>query len=301
MSIAVLIPCYNEERTVGKVVEDFRHALPQARIYVYDNASEDATSEVAKAAGAEVRVEANRGKGRVVRRMFREISADYYVLVDGDDTYEASISPAMLQLAIENHLDLVNGIRIAEQQEAYRAGHRWGNRLLTGLVSRLFGKPVNDMLSGYKVLSRRFVKSFSLQSHGFDLETELTVHALELDLPTGEIPGPYRSRPDGSESKLSTWRDGWRILWRITDLLRHERPLLFFGSLAVLLATISLGLGIPVIVSYLKTGMVLRFPTAFLAMGIMLTAVLSLMTGLILDTVSRGRKEIKILAYQNSR
>lgn len=297
MRVAVLIPCYNEEATVSSVVTAFRDALPQAKIYVYDNNSTDATIARALAAGAVVRTEPQQGKGAVVRRMFRDIEADFYVMVDGDMTYDASIAPAMLAKAVDEHLDLINCVRCETEQEAYRAGHRFGNQMLTGAVRLIFGDRVQDMLSGYKVFSRRYAKSFPASSTGFGIETELTVHALELAMPVGHMSGAYGGRPVGSSSKLNTYRDGARILWLIMQMFKHERPLSYFGVIALVLALLSLGLGLPVIDEYLHTGMVPRFPTAILATGIMLLGTLSFITGLILDTVTRGRRELKALSY----
>lgn len=296
--VAVLIPCYNEELSVGKVVHDFLAILPHARIYVYDNNSTDDTARVAAAAGAIVRHEEQQGKGHVVRRMFRDIDADWYVLVDGDDTYEASTVVAMLKAAVYGPYDLVNGVRIsAEVGDEYRPGHRFGNTLLTGLVKRMFGDRVRDMLSGYKVVSRRFVKSFPVLSSGFEIETELTVHALELDLPIAHIECSYRGRRKGSTSKLNSLADGRRIGLAILNLYRQERPLTFFMAIAILLAIISIVLGVPIIVTFLQIGLVPRIPTAILALGIMLLAFASFNTGLILDTVTRGRREAKLLRY----
>jgi glycosyltransferase involved in cell wall biosynthesis len=295
--IVVLIPCYNEALTIGKVIADFRLALPQAAIYVYDNNSMDGTQDVATAAGANVRNETAQGKGNVVRRMFRDVEADFYIMVDGDDTYEASLAPDMLRLAMSGPFDLVNCIRREAEDAAYRGGHRMGNWLLTGVVRRIFGNRVLDMLSGYKVFSRRFVKSFPALSAGFDIETELTVHALELSMPVAHRQGSYRGRPEGSESKLHTYRDGWRILMLILKLVRHERPMVYFGILAALSALVSLVLIEPVIITYLNTGLVPRYPTAILSMGIMLLAFLGLTTGTILDTVTRGRRELRLLTY----
>lgn len=295
--IVVLIPAYNEEVAIAKVTSDFRAALPNARIYVFDNNSTDHTVEKALAAGAQVRREEQQGKGHVVRRMFRDIDADWYVMVDGDDTYDAQLAPRMLALATEGPYDLVNCVRRETEDAAYRSGHRLGNVMLTGAVRRIFGDRVQDMLSGYKVLSRRFVKSFPALSQGFDIETELTVHAQELSMPVAHVEGNYRARPAGSESKLRTYSDGWRILMMIMKLVRHERPLFFFGVIAGLLATVSVLLSIPIVNTYLETGLVPRLPTAVLATGIMLLAALNLFTGLILDTVSRGRREVRLLAY----
>ncbi|MFK2878772.1 glycosyltransferase family 2 protein [Rhodanobacter hydrolyticus] len=295
--VAVLIPCYNEEATVKDVVAAFQKVLPDAAVYVYDNNSQDDTYGRALAAGAIVRREPQQGKGAVVRRMFRDIEADFYVMVDGDMTYDATIAPVMLKMAIEERLDLVNCVRQETEHEAYRAGHRLGNVMLTGAVRFVFGDRVQDMLSGYKVFSRRYVKSFPASSIGFGIETELTVHALELAMPVGHIPGAYGGRPSGSASKLNTYRDGIRILWLIMQLFKHERPLSFFGAIASMLVLVSLALGLPVVDEYLHTGLVPRFPTAILATGIMLLGTLSFVAGLILDTVTRGRREFKALSY----
>ncbi|PMS36930.1 glycosyltransferase involved in cell wall biosynthesis [Trinickia symbiotica] len=296
-TIAVLIPCYNEAGAIQAVVRDFRTALPQAAIYVYDNNSTDQTAELAREAGAVVRTEVQQGKGSVVRRMFRDIEADFYMMVDGDGTYDASVARSMLQLAIGGPYDLVNCIRQATEEAAYRGGHKFGNFMLTGVVRRIFGDRVQDMLSGYKVFSRRFVKSFPALSHGFDVETELTVHALELSMPVAHIDGPYRGRVEGSASKLRTYRDGWRILMLIFKLVRHERPMFFFSAIAALLAACSLGLLAPVVEEYVQTGLVPRLPTAILSMGTMMMACLSFVTGTMLDTVTRGRRETRMLAY----
>jgi hypothetical protein len=299
--VAVLIPCYNEAVTIGRVVAGFRKSLSDAgvsaQIYVYDNNSTDGSRDAALSAGAILRTETLQGKGNVVRRMFRDVDADFYIMVDGDDTYDTAIAPAMLKLAMEGPYDLVNCIRRDTEQAAYRLGHRFGNDLLTGMVRRIFGDRIQDMLSGYKILSRRFVKSFPALSSGFDTETELTVHALELSLPVAHVEGAYRGRPEGSQSKLSTYRDGVRILWLILVLFKHERPIQLFSLIALVLVMVSLGSGIPVIVHYLQTGLVPRLPTAVLATGVMLLAWLSFITGLILDTVTRGRREARMLAY----
>ncbi|WP_288830423.1 glycosyltransferase family 2 protein [uncultured Paraburkholderia sp.] len=297
LKIAVLIPCYNEEVAIGKVVRNFREALPEATIYVYNNNSRDRTASVAAQAGAIVRQETQQGKGHVVRRMFRDIDADYYIMVDGDDTYEADLAPEMLRTAMSGPFDLVNYIRRETEDAAYRGGHRFGNLMLTGVVRKIFGNRVKDMLSGYKTFSRRFVKSFPALSAGFDIETELTIHALELSMPISHVEGPYRGRPEGSESKLNTYRDGWRILKLIMKLIRHERPMFFFGGVSVLLTLIALVLIEPVFVTYVETGLVPRLPTAILSVSLVILASLSLMTGMILDTVSRGRREMRMLAY----
>src|SRR5882757_5057685 len=275
LRVAVLIPCYNEETAIGKTVADFRAALPNAAIYVYDNNSTDGTMKAARAAGAEVRRETHQGKGNVVRRMFADVDADIYVLVDGDATYDAPSAPAMINDLIENHRDMVVGARVDREDAAYRPGHRTGNWLLTSFVATVFGKTFTDILSGYRVFSRRFVKSFPVLSGGFEIETELTVHSLELDLPVGEIKTPYFARPEGSESKLNTWRDGFRILWTIFRLYRSERPLNFFSAIGAALAIVSIGISIPVFVTYLEQGLVPRLPTAVLATGLMVVAMLS--------------------------
>ena len=296
-SIAVLVPCYNEETAIAKVVADFRAVLPSATIFVFDNNSTDRTVDVARAAGAEVFSEPHQGKGNVVRRMFTDIEADLYVLVDGDATYDAPSAPKMIELLLRDRLDMVVGNRVDQEVAAYRAVHRTGNWLLTSFVGEVFGREVNDMLSGYRVFSRRFVKSFPVLSGGFEIETELTVHALELGLPVAEIETPYYARLEGSSSKLNTWRDGFRILFTIFRLYRAERPLRFFMMIGIFLALISVGLGIPVVVTYIETGLVPRLPTAVLSMGLMLLAFLSMSAGLILDTVTRGRRETKLFAY----
>jgi Glycosyl transferase family 2 len=297
LQVAILVPCYNEERAVAKVVADFRAALPAATIYVYDNNSTDKTVEAARAAGAVVRRETYQGKGHVVRRMFSDVEADIYVLVDGDATYDAASAPAMVGKLLEERLDMVVAARVEHEQAAYRVGHRAGNRILTGFVAHMFGRSFTDILSGYRVFSRRFVKSFPVLSGGFEIETELTVHALELELPVGEVATPYYSRPLGSASKLSTWRDGYRILWTVLKLYRAEQPLSLFGAFGIALAIVSVGLAIPIFVTYMQEGLVPRFPTAILSTGLMLLAFLSIAVGLMLDTVTRGRRELKLLSY----
>ena len=296
-SIAVLVPCYNEEKSIAKVVADFRAALPAAAIFVFDNNSSDRTVEIAGAAGAEVFNEPHQGKGNVVRRMFTDIEADIYVLVDGDATYDAPSAPRMIERLLAERLDMVVADRVDQEIAAYRAGHRTGNWLLTSFVGQVFGREFTDMLSGYRVFSRRFVKSFPVLSGGFEIETELTIHALELGLPVAEVPTPYYARLSGSSSKLNTWRDGFRILFTIFRLYRAERPLRFFSTLGIALALISIGLAIPILLTYLETGLVPRLPTAILSMGLMVVAFLSVAAGLILDTVTRGRREAKLFAY----
>jgi glycosyltransferase involved in cell wall biosynthesis len=295
--VAVLVPCYNEAVTIGKVVHDFRAALPHATVYVYDNNSKDGTRHEAAQAGAIVRGELLQGKGNVVRRMFADIEADIYVLVDGDDTYDASAAPRLIDLLEAESLDMLNAARITEIKEAYRPGHRLGNLMLTAMVQQIFGKRIGDMLSGYRVFSRRFVKSFPALSSGFEIETELTVHALELRMPIAEAPTHYKDRPEGSVSKLRTFRDGFRILKTIAILLKEERPLQFFSWIFGVLAVTSVLLAWPVVTEYLRTGLVPRFPTAILATGTMLLAFHSLFSGLVLDTVTHGRREMKRMAY----
>jgi len=297
MRVAVLVPCFNEEAAVATVIADFRKMLPSARIFVYDNNSSDRTVAVARDAGAEVRRERRQGKGHVVRRMFADIDADIYVLVDGDATYDAASAPRMIDALVSDRLDMVVGFRVDQVEAAYRRGHRAGNWMLTGFLSSVFGQAFKDILSGYRVLSRRFVKSFPVLSDGFEIETELSVHALELALPVTEIETPYYARPAGSFSKLNTWRDGFRILGTILKLYRSEKPLRFFGAIGIFLILVSIGLAIPVLVTYLEQGLVPRLPTAVLSMGLMILAMLSISSGLVLDTVTRGRREMKLLAY----
>lgn len=295
--VAVLIPCYNEAVAIPQVVRDFRAALPHARIYVYDNNSIDGTAAIARQAGAIVRHEPLQGKGNVMRRMFSDIEADIYVMVDGDGTYDAASAPRLIEALLEQQLDMVVGARVEQGNAAYRRGHRFGNRILTGLVSLIFGRNIRDMLSGYRILSRRFVKSFPAMSTGFEIETELSVHALELRMKIAEIETPYIARPEGSVSKLSTLRDGWRILKLVSHLAKEERPADFFGAASLALVLLSLGLGTPIIIEFLQTGLVPRVPTAILATGIMILAFLMLTCGIILETVTTSRREMKRLAY----
>jgi len=299
--LAVLIPCHNEAAAIATVVAHFRQALPTATVYVYDNNSSDDTARIAAKAGAVVRAEPQQGKGNVVRRMFADIEAEVYVLVDGDGTYDASAAERMVRLLLDESLDMVNGARVPVTELAYRPGHRLGNRLLTGAVAAMFGNRIRDVLSGYRVLSRRFVKSFPALATGFETETELTVHALELRLPIAEIETSYRDRPVGSQSKLRTFRDGVRILRTIVLLVKEERPLKFFSVTAALLATTSLVLAWPLLTSYLETGLVPRLPTAVLVTGLMVLAFMSVVAGLILDTVTLGRRELKRLHYLSLR
>ena len=298
MDIAVLVPCYNEELTIAKVVGDFRQHLPDARIYVYDNNSRDRTAEIAAACGAIVRHEPMQGKGHVVRRMFADVDADVYVMVDGDATYDAASAPKLVRKLIEENLDMVVATRLhAEASDAFRAGHHFGNRVLTGLVSLLFGDRFKDMLSGYRVFSRRFVKSFPALARGFETETELAVHCLTIRMPVAEVETPYYSRPQGSVSKLSTYRDGWRILMTAIRLLKAERPVLFFSFISFVLATAAIVLAIPVVLTFMETGLVPRLPTALLSASLMILAFLSLVAGLILANVTEGRREQKRLLY----
>ena len=296
--IAVLVPCRNEAATVGKVVADFRNAMPDATVYVYDNGSTDGTAPIARRAGAVVRSEPRPGKGGVIRRMLGEVDADIYVIVDGDATYDAASAPRMIDELVANDLDMVTAVRDERgERAAYRRGHRFGNLAFNALLGMLFGVRPADMLSGYRVLSRRFAKSFPATSRGFEIETELTVHALEQRLPTGEVRTPYYERPAGSQSKLSTYRDGLSILWMTVVLYRDERPLAFFGLFALLFGTIGLALGGSVVMEYMETRLVPRFPTAILATGLMVLSFLALGCGLILHNVARGQREIKRLAY----
>lgn len=297
MRIAVLLPCYNEETAILATVTGFRSVLPDAEIYVYDNNSSDRTRQTAAAAGAIVCTERMQGKGHVVRRMFADIDADIYVMADGDATYEAAAAPAMIAQLIEERLDMIVGARRSEVEAAYRRGHRFGNAMLTTMLAWAFGRSFSDILSGYRVFSRRFVKSFPVLSTGFEIETEISVHALEMQMPVAEVMTGYAARPEGSVSKLSTYSDGWRILRTIAMLFRFERPLLFFGSVAALLAAVSVILAIPLVITFIETGLVPRFPTAILATGLMILAALNGFCGLILDTVVRGRREVRRLAY----
>ena len=295
--IAVLLPCYNEEAAIGPTVAGFRAALPTATIYVYDNNSRDRTVEVAASAGAVVRTERQQGKGHVVRRMFADVEADVYLMADGDLTYDPAAAPAMVDLLLAEQLDMVVGTRQHDAKEAYRGGHVLGNRLFTGLLSFLFARSFTDVFSGYRVFSRRFVKSFPVLSSGFEIETEMSIHALELRMPVGEVATAYGARPEGSASKLSTFRDGWRILKVMLNLFRTERPWLFFGSAGALLLVAALLLSVPLVLTYIDTGLVPRVPTAILVTGLGIVAVLSFFAGLILDTVTHGRRELRRLAY----
>jgi len=295
--IAVLLPCYNEEAAIAATVAGFKAALPGATIYVYDNNSRDKTREVAAKAGAVVRTERQQGKGNVVRRMFADVDADVYLMADGDLTYDPKAAPAMVDLLLAEQLDMIVGTRKHEERDAYRGGHVLGNKLFTGILSGLFGRSFTDIFSGYRVFSRRFVKSFPVLSAGFEIETEISVHALELRMPVGEVETAYAARPEGSESKLSTYRDGWRILKTILVLYRVERPTLFYGAIGAFFLGLAIVLAIPLVTTYLNTGLVPRFPTAILVTGMTVIAVLCFFAGLILDTVTRGRREVRRLAY----
>ncbi|HDO52707.1 MAG TPA: glycosyltransferase [Rhizobiales bacterium] len=300
-SIAVLLPCYNEETAIAGVIKDFRKALPSARIFVYDNNSTDGTAQAASKAGATVRTEIHQGKGNVVRRMLADIDADIYVLADGDATYDTSAAGRLIDALVTGNLDMVVGTRSGGGAEAYRRGHQWGNRFFNRVVEHLFGDGFSDILSGYRVLSRRFAKSFPVTSSGFEIETELCVHALDLKIATAEIELPYGARPEGSESKLRTYRDGARILWTIAMLYKELKPLSFFGAGGIALMFVSLGLGAPLIATFLETGLVPRLPTAILATGIMQLGFLSMGCGLVLESVAQGRREAKRMRYLDLR
>ena len=295
--IAVLLPCFNEELSIGATVAGFRKALPDAKVYVYDNNSADRTRAIAASEGAIVRTEGQQGKGHVVRRMFADVDADIYIMADGDLTYDPAAAPAMVEMLVGDQLDMVVGTRRHEEKAAYRGGHVMGNRLFTGLLARLFGRSFSDIFSGYRAFSRRFVKSFPVLSQGFEIETEMSVHALELRMPVGEIETAYGARPEGSASKLSTVRDGWRIFRTIVTLYRIERPVLFYGLTGALLLLAAILLAVPLVMTYIETGLVPRVPTAILVTGMTIVAVLCFFAGLILDTVTRGRREMRRLSY----
>lgn len=295
--VAVLVPCFNEATTIAKVVADFQRALPDATIHVFDNNSVDGTAGAALGAGAQVRAVRLQGKGHVVRRLFADVEADVYLLVDGDDTYHAESARQLVQLVWGHGNDMAVAVREATVEAAYRTGHVFGNRMLTGFLAWLFGRPCRDVLSGYRAFSRRFVKSFPVLSSGFEIETELTVHALELRMAVDEVVTPYKDRPEGSVSKLNTWSDGFRILRTMVRLFNAERPLAFYGAAGMAFAATAVILAVPLVVTWLDTGEVPRFPTAILATGLMLLAALSTTVGIVLDMVTRGRREAKMLAY----
>ena len=297
MKIAVILPCRNEEGAVGTVVRDFQQYLPEAIIYVFDNNSTDDTAKEARDAGAIVLTEKREGKGHVVRRMFADVDADVYLMVDGDDSYDISVAPELIDRLVDENVDIVNGSRRLEEVDAYRAGHEWGNKFLTGLVGLIFGSEFDDMLSGYKVFSRRFVKSFPQFSSGFEIESELTIHALQLQMPVAEVETIFKDRAYGTESKLNTFADGFRILGTIYRLLMQGRPLLAFGVIGILLAGASVVLAYPIFVEFLATGLVPRIPTAILCTGLILLGFLSITCGLILDVVTKGRQEAKRMRY----
>tara|TARA_B110000008_G_C16964764_1_gene561519 strand:- start:2171 stop:3112 length:942 start_codon:yes stop_codon:yes gene_type:complete len=299
LKLAVLIPCFNEETTIKKVISDFKSALPQASIYVYDNASQDSTSSVASLAGAVVFEEPNKGKGNVIRRMFADLESDIFIMVDGDATYDASMAPKMIDELVQNNLDIVIGTRTASDRGAYRSGHVLGNKAITGAVSFIFKGGFTDMLSGYRAMSRRFVKTFPIVSSGFEIETEMAIHILQLGIPYKEIKTKYDPRPMGSESKLNTWSDGVRILKMIIFLFKEQRPFQLFGIFFLILMLLSLTLSIPLVITYIETGLVPRFPTAILVIGMTILAFVSLSAGIILDSVSRAKLENKRLHYLN--
>lgn len=295
--IAVVVPCYNESATISRVVSDFRLALPGARVIAFDNNSTDDTARFAAEAGAEVIHVSLQGKGNVVRRMFADVEADVYVMVDGDATYDATVAPELISRLIDNGLDMVVGSRVSDDQAAYRLGHRFGNVVLTQCVASIFGRTFKDMLSGYRIFSRRFAKSYPADASGFETETELTVHALGMRMPVAEVPTRYLARPEGSQSKLNTYRDGFRILITILKLVKSERPFAFFSTGFVICSLLSILLAVPLFETYAETGLVPRLPTAVLSSALMLLGSILLICGIVLDTVTRGRKEAKRFVY----
>ncbi|MBL8576850.1 MAG: glycosyltransferase [Mesorhizobium sp.] len=296
-AIAILIPCYNEEKTIGDVVSRFRATLPSASVYVYDNNSSDLTALKARSSGAIVIREPRQGKGNVVRRMFADIEADIYVMVDGDGTYAPEDAPQLINALLTGHCDMVVGTRRGVTDDAGRTGHAFGNRLFNGLYKRLFGRDFTDIFSGYRAFTRRFVKSFPAVSGGFEIETEMSVHASQLKLPVSEIALDYGRRPEGSSSKLSTYKDGARILWMFAMLAKETQPMRFFGMIASVFAAAGLILMTPILVEYAATGLVPRMPTWVLSLGLLMFATMMVVTGLVLDSVSRGRAELKRVAY----
>ncbi|WP_434718248.1 glycosyltransferase family 2 protein [Paraburkholderia sp. A1BS-2L] len=297
LRIAVVVPCYNEAAAIATVVRDFLRSLPQAEIYVFDNNSVDDTANIARRTGAHVIPVPLQGKGNVVRRIFSDVEADVYIMVDGDATYDATAAPALVDLLVDQHLDMVVGSRLSDKQSAYRLGHRFGNVMLTRCAAVIFGKTFNDMLSGYRVFSRRYVKTFPAHSTGFEIETELAVHALSMRMPVAELDTNYGSRPEGSQSKLNTYRDGFRILMTILKLFKTEKPLAFFSIGFAICALLSVILAIPVFETYAETGLVPRIPTVILSSGLMILGGILLTCGIVLDTVTRGRNEFKRLVY----
>lgn len=297
ITIAVVIPCHNEGPSIARVVADFRRELPGAYIFVYDNRSTDETAEQATQAGAIVRTEPWSGKGNVVRRMFADIDADLYIMADGDGTYDASAAGVMVNRLLNDHLDMVVGARRNVYEDAHRKGHGLGNRIFNAIYRSLFGPQFSDIFSGYRVFSRRFVKSFPAISSGFEVETEMSVHASQLRMPIAEIPTRYGARQEGSASKLHTFRDAFRILYTLVLLFKEIRPARFYGIIALILSVSAILISLPLLLTYVETGLVPRFPTAILATGMMLLAAMSLGVGLLLDSVARGRLEQKRLWY----
>ncbi|MEE2878067.1 MAG: glycosyltransferase [Pseudomonadota bacterium] len=291
--IAVVLPCYNEAATIASVIEAFRSALPDAEIYVFDNNSTDGTAEIARRAGASVRSETRQGKGYVVQRIFADVEADIYVMADGDGTYDAALAPTLVELMKRNHVDMVVGTRANVTKDAGRGGHAFGNRIFNMLFNAMFGRQFTDIFSGYRVFSRRFAKSFPAVSGGFEIETEMSVHACQIGVPTLERPTPYGVRPEDSTSKLRTFRDGFRILGLFLTLAKETRPAAFFGAIGLILAFVALGLAAPLAVTYLETGLVPRMPTAILATGLVVIGTVSTVCGLILDSLARSRVEAK--------
>lgn len=297
INIAILIPCYNEEHAIAKVIKGFQSSLPSATIYVYDNNCTDKTPEIASQAGAIIRCETRQGKGHVVRRMFADIEADVYIMVDGDGTYDATYAPLMVETLLAGPCDMVTAIRDFKYSATYEKTNTYGTKALAFIVNKIFGGEIQDMFSGYRAFSRRFVKSFPMVSTGFEIETELTIHALELQMRTAEIEAPYFDREPGSRSKLRAFRDGFKVLFMIIRFIKEERPVQLFASLGAISALLSIGLGIPLVMTYLNTGLVPRIPTAILSSALMLLGFLGLIIGFILSAVTTARRETKRLSY----
>jgi hypothetical protein len=297
LRIVAIVPCHNEESAIEQVVTDLKVAIPHMAVFVYDNASTDNTAGVAEAAGAAVRFEPLRGKGNVIRRAMADLDADVFLMIDGDDTYDASAAPEMIRLLLDGPYDQVTGVRTASQRGAYRAGHLLGNRMFNKVVSVIFGRPVTDMLSGYRVFSRRFVKSFPAVSRAFEIETELTVHAINTRVPQAEVAVRFKDRAEGSASKLRTYQDGFKILRMISRLLHHERPLALYSTIAGLIVATAVGISIPVIGEYIETGLVGRFPTAILSASLVVVAFIVLVVGILLDGLRKVRQETTRIAY----